>query len=92
MGTAMCKLRYYINKLYNFEDLSYQENYQLFDYFIKGEIELALQTSILTALKLKKETIIDIAVAAQALLDNTKEFPKINGDLAGIVGTGGDWI
>ncbi|APC92465.1 Anthranilate phosphoribosyltransferase [Francisella sp. MA067296] len=86
----MSNLRIIIDKLYNLEDLSYQESYQLFDYFIKGEIELALQTSILTALKLKKETAIEIAAAAQALLDNTVEFPKINDDLASIVGTGGD--
>ncbi|KYW85837.1 anthranilate phosphoribosyltransferase [Francisella hispaniensis] len=86
----MINLRSIVDKLYNLEDLSYKESYQLFDYFIKGEIELALQTSILTALKLKKETSTEIAAAVEALLDNTKEFPKIKGDLAGIVGTGGD--
>ncbi|AHH47148.1 anthranilate phosphoribosyltransferase [Francisella tularensis subsp. holarctica PHIT-FT049] len=86
----MISLKSIVDKLYNLEDLSYQESYQLFDYFIKGQIELPLQTSILTALKLKKETSIEIAAAVEALFDNTKEFPKIKGDLAGIVGTGGD--
>ncbi|BCD92247.1 anthranilate phosphoribosyltransferase [Francisella halioticida] len=90
MDTTMSDLRKIVDKLYNLEDLSYQESYQLFYFLIKGEVELALQTSILTALKLKKETPIEIAGAAKALVDNTKKFPKINGDLAGIVGTGGD--
>lgn len=55
MGTTMISLKSIVDKLYNLEDLSYQESYQLFDYFIKGQIELPLQTSILTALKLKKK-------------------------------------
>lgn len=55
MGATMSELRKIVDKLYNLEDLSYQDSYQLFDYFIKGEIELPLQTSILTALKLKKK-------------------------------------
>ncbi|AJC48391.1 anthranilate phosphoribosyltransferase [Allofrancisella guangzhouensis] len=78
------------NKLYNLEDLTYKESYQLFDFFIKGEIPVALQTSILTALKLKKETPTEIAAAAEALIDNAKKFPKIEGDIVDIVGTGGD--
>ncbi|MEY8766765.1 MULTISPECIES: anthranilate phosphoribosyltransferase [Francisella] len=86
----MISLRDIVEKLFNSEDLNYEESYQLFDYFIKGQIELPLQTSILIALKLKQETSTEIAAAVEALLDNTKEFPKINGDLAGIVGTGGD--
>ena len=86
----MINLRSIVDKLCNLEDLSYKESYQLFDYFIKDEIELALQTSILTVLELKKETSTEIAAVVEALLDNTKELPKINGDLAGIVGTGGD--
>ncbi|AEI36900.1 Anthranilate phosphoribosyltransferase [Francisella salina] len=90
MGTAMISLRDIVEKLFNSENLNYEESYQLFDYFIKGQIELPLQTSILIALKLKQETSTEIAAAVEALLDNTKEFPKINGDLAGIVGTGGD--
>ncbi|EET20588.1 anthranilate phosphoribosyltransferase [Francisella philomiragia subsp. philomiragia ATCC 25015] len=92
MGAAMISLRDIVEKLFNSEDLNYEESYQLFDYFIKGQIELPLQTSILIALKLKQETSIEIAAAVEALLDNTKEFPKINGDLAGIVGTGGDGL
>ena len=62
----------------------------MFDYFIKGKISVALQTSILTALKLKKETPIEVASAAKALLANAKKFPSIDGDLVDIVGTGGD--
>ncbi|MDE4940833.1 anthranilate phosphoribosyltransferase, partial [Francisella tularensis subsp. holarctica] len=52
----MISLKSIVDKLYNLEYLSYQESYQLFDYFIKCQIELPLQTSILIALKLKKET------------------------------------
>jgi anthranilate phosphoribosyltransferase len=78
------------DKLYSLEDLNYDESYQLFDYFIKGKISVALQTSILTALKLKKETPIEVASAAKALIANAKKFPSIDGDLVDIVGTGGD--
>ena len=90
MGTKMNDLRKIVDKLYDLEDLGYQESYKLFDFFIKGEIELALQTSILTALKLKKEMPLEIAAAAKALVDNTRCFPEIKGDLLDIVGTGGD--
>lgn len=90
MGTTMNDLRKIVDKLYNLEDLSYQESYQLFDFFIKGEIELPLQTSILTALKLKKETPLEIAAAAKALVDNTRGFPEIKENLVDVVGTGGD--
>ncbi|API87715.1 anthranilate phosphoribosyltransferase [Francisella uliginis] len=90
MGAAMNDLRKIVDKLYDSKDLTYQESYQLFDFFIKGEIELALQTSILTALKLKKETPLEIAAAAKALVDNTRGFPEIKEDLVDVVGTGGD--
>lgn len=86
----MNDLRKIVDKLYDLKDLTYQESYQLFDFFIKGEIELALQTSILIALKLKKETPLEIAAAAKALVDNTRGFPEIKGDIVDIVGTGGD--
>lgn len=86
----MNNLRNIVDKLYNLESLEYKEAYELFNYFIKGQIELPLQTSIIIALKLKKETPVEISAAANALLDNAKNFPKIEGDLVDIVGTGGD--
>lgn len=86
----MNNLRSIINKLYSLENLEYKEAYQLFEYFIKNKIELPLQTSILTALKLKNETLIEISAAATALIDNAKKFPKVNDNLVDIVGTGGD--
>ena len=86
----MIILKNITDKLYNAEDLSQEESYQLFDYFIKGEILIPLQASILTALKLKKETPIEIAAAAKVLLTNSKKFPSIEGDVVDIVGTGGD--
>ncbi|APC96973.1 anthranilate phosphoribosyltransferase [Francisella frigiditurris] len=81
-----------VKKLYNLEGLTSTESYQLFTYFVKGEIPLALQTSILTALKLKKETPTEIAAAAEALIDNAKSFPKIDYEFADIAGTGGDGL
>ncbi|MFC4892839.1 anthranilate phosphoribosyltransferase [Pseudofrancisella aestuarii] len=81
-----------IKKLYNLEDLTSKESYRLFTCFVKGEIPLALQTSILTALKLKKETPIEIAASAEALINNAKSFPNIDYEFADIVGTGGDGL
>lgn len=78
------------HKLYDQKDLDYDESYKLFEEFIKGNIPLALQTSILIALKIKKETPIEIAAAARALLSNSKSFPETNYDILDIVGTGGD--
>ncbi|GAB4221926.1 MAG: anthranilate phosphoribosyltransferase [Francisella sp.] len=86
----MISLKNITEKLFNSQDLNYEESYQLFNFFIKGQVDIPLQTSILIALKLKKETPTEISAATKALLDNTKKFPKIDGDLAGIVGTGGD--
>ncbi|MDE4940569.1 anthranilate phosphoribosyltransferase, partial [Francisella tularensis subsp. holarctica] len=50
----MIRLKSIVDKLYNLEDLSYQESYQLFDYIIKGQIQLPLQNSIYIEIKLKK--------------------------------------
>lgn len=86
----MIALKNITEKLYNFENLNQKESYQLFDYFIKGKISVPLQASILTALKLKKETPIEIAAAAKVLLANSKKFPTIKSDVIDIVGTGGD--
>ena len=86
----MITIKNITDKLYNAEDLNYEESYQLFDYFIKGEISVPLQASILTALKLKEETPIEIAAAAKVLLANSKKFPCMEYDVVDIVGTGGD--
>lgn len=86
----MMELNDILPKLYNGTNLNYEESYQLFNFFIKGEIPLELQTAILIALKLKKEIPEEISGAARALVNNAKKFPKIEGDLVDIVGTGGD--
>ncbi len=86
----MITLEQITKKLYSSEDLTYEESFQLFDFFVNDKIPLALQTSILTALKLKIETPVEISAAAEALVKNAKDFPKVKYDFADIVGTGGD--
>ena len=81
-----------VAKLYESENLTKNESRILFEQIVKGNISTALLTSILTALKLKKETSDEIAGASEGLLSSAKYFPKIKYDFADIVGTGGDGL
>ncbi|QLE79315.1 anthranilate phosphoribosyltransferase [Francisella sp. Scap27] len=90
MGLQMIDIQKIAHKLYDQKNLDYDEGYKLFEEFINGNIPLELQTSILIALKIKKETPTEIAAAAKALLSNSKAFPQRSYDIVDIVGTGGD--
>ena len=79
-----------LTKLYNKMSLTQAESKQLFEAIIRGDVDPIVMASALTALKLKGETPDEIAGAASALVSNAKRFPKIEYDVADIVGTGGD--
>ena len=79
-----------LTKLYEKMSLTQSESKKLFEAIIRGDVDPILMASALTALKLKGETPDEIAGAANALISNAKAFPKVEYDVADIVGTGGD--
>ncbi|MBO6009031.1 MAG: anthranilate phosphoribosyltransferase [Ruminobacter sp.] len=80
-----------IEKLYNGKDLTKDEAYSVFSDLFAGKLDPVVVSSILTALKLKGETISEIAGAASAMIGAATPF-ELNRDfeVGEIVGTGGD--
>ncbi|QIZ75870.1 anthranilate phosphoribosyltransferase [Ferrimonas lipolytica] len=72
------------------QSLSREQSKFLFGQVVKGEVTEAQLASALTALKIKGETIDEITGAAEALRQAATPFPRPQGDLLDIVGTGGD--
>ena len=79
-----------LEALYRGEALSQQQSAEIFAQVIRGEVEPVVLAALLTALKIKGETPQEIAGAALALRAAAKPFPRPAGQLADIVGTGGD--
>lgn len=79
-----------IHKVIADEDLTSEQTHQLFTQMVKGELDPILLSSYLTALKIKGETVAEIAGAAKALSDNALAFPALDFDTADNCGTGGD--
>ncbi|WP_298444217.1 anthranilate phosphoribosyltransferase [uncultured Ferrimonas sp.] len=72
------------------QSLTQAQSHDLFSQVVAGDVTEAQLASALTALKLKGETIDEIAGAALALRQAATPFPRPAGDLLDIVGTGGD--
>ena len=78
-------------KLYQGQDLTRTETLDLFKDIFAGKIDPVLLSSVLTALKIKGETPVEIAAAATAMIgaavlfEQKRDFP-----VGEIVGTGGD--
>ena len=70
-------------------DLTSEEAYYMIDKIMKGEIEPAQAGAYLTALRMKGETITEIAASAKAMRDNGTYLQGAE-DAIDIVGTGGD--
>lgn len=76
--------------LYRRESLSSADTEALFSDVFAGRMEPAALASLLTALKIKGETPEEIRGAAAAMLSAARPFPRIEGEIGEIVGTGGD--
>ena len=76
-------------KVVDRNNLEKDEMYFVFDKIMKGEISQAQAGAFLTALRIKGETITEIAAAAEAMRDNGT-YLKGATDAIDIVGTGGD--
>lgn len=79
-----------LEQLYRGESLSREQAQSLFQPLVAGELNDITISALLTALKIKGETIDEISGAADALLDAAKPFPTAGTGVIDIVGTGGD--
>ncbi|MBD1391310.1 anthranilate phosphoribosyltransferase [Neiella sp. HB171785] len=73
-------------------NLTSEQTRTIFAAIVAGEVEPALMAGLLTALKIKGETADEIAGAAQALRAAARSFPRPEGQVVDIVGTGGDGL
>ncbi|USD36497.1 anthranilate phosphoribosyltransferase [Ferrimonas sp. SCSIO 43195] len=74
----------------NGQALSQTQSQQLFAQIMAGEVGQIELAGILTAMKMRGETVDEITGAASALRAAATPFPRPKGDLLDIVGTGGD--
>lgn len=80
-----------IEKLYKSKNLTKTEASRIFDEIFTGKLEPVALSSVLTALKLKGETPLEIAGAADSMLKAATKFPGTREfEMGEIVGTGGD--
>jgi anthranilate phosphoribosyltransferase len=79
-----------VAKLIRGERLTRDEAHAVFENVIRGELSPVEITAGLVALKLRGESPEEIAGAAAALLHAARPFPRPEGTLADVVGTGGD--
>jgi anthranilate phosphoribosyltransferase len=86
----MSKTQPILEKLYRQESLSQQESESFFTDVVVGNVDDITLSSVLTALKVKGESPVEIAGAANALINNATAFSSPNEIFADIVGTGGD--
>ncbi|MBY5993839.1 anthranilate phosphoribosyltransferase [Ferrimonas balearica] len=77
-------------QLFDGQPLNRYQAKTLFGYIVTGQVSEVELACILTAMKLRGESIEEIAGAAEALRAAAKPFPRPEGDLIDIVGTGGD--
>lgn len=81
-----------LEQLYQGHSLSRQDSQALFSALIRGEVSQSNIAAMLIALKMRGETIDEIAGAASALREAAKPFPHTPhpSGVTDIVGTGGD--
>lgn len=79
-----------LEKLYAQQSLSFVEAEAVFNRVMRGEVSEVELSALLVALKIKIESIEEIAGAASAMVSNAKAFPRPDYNFSDIVGTGGD--
>ncbi|QLB18450.1 anthranilate phosphoribosyltransferase [Mannheimia granulomatis] len=79
-----------LDKLFANQALTQEESHAFFNEVIKGNVSNEQLAAALIALKLRGETVAEIAGAANAALENANPFPTPHYAFADIVGTGGD--
>ncbi|AUI66357.1 MULTISPECIES: anthranilate phosphoribosyltransferase [Glaesserella] len=79
-----------LEKLFNHQTLSQTESHFLFQHLMQGKLSSEQLAGVLIALKLRGETIAEIAGAVTATLEHAQPFATPDYPFADIVGTGGD--
>lgn len=79
-----------LDKLFANQALTRAESHAFFSEVVKGNVSNEQLAAALIALKLRGETVEEIAGAATAALENAAPFPTPDYAFADIVGTGGD--
>lgn len=79
----------YIKKLVDGNDLTYEETVAAMNTIMEGQATEAQIGSLLTALRMRGETIDEITASAKVMREKCNQL-KGSGDLLDIVGTGGD--
>lgn len=77
-------------KLFNQQSLNQGESHFMFQQIMQGKLSNEQLAGALIALKLRGETVAEIAGAVTALLESAEPFPRPDYPFADIVGTGGD--
>lgn len=81
-----------LEKLYQGNDLTFDESKQLFSELLNGSLCSEQVASLLIALKVKGESSSEIAGAAAAMRSHSVAFPKVKASIADCCGTGGDGL
>lgn len=82
--------KFYLEKLLENFDLSFDESYDLMNEIMLGAINNSHLSGILIALKAKGETAEEIAGFARAMRDNSKKIVCNDENIIDVCGTGGD--
>lgn len=81
-----------LEQLYQGRSLTIEQSQHFFEQVVKGDVDPIILSSVITALKMRGETIDEITGAANALLAQAKAFPRPDYPFTDIVGTGGDGL
>ncbi|MEI6897925.1 MAG: anthranilate phosphoribosyltransferase [Psychromonas sp.] len=81
-----------LEQLYQGKSLSQAQSRSFFERVVTGDVDPIILSSVITALKIKGESIDEITGAANALLAQAKKFPRPDYPFTDIVGTGGDGL
>lgn len=79
-----------LNQVFEGNNLGYDKAYWVFTALLNGELDATEVCALLVALKMKTESIEEIAGAAQAMTDSAMNFNRPDYEFSDIVGTGGD--
>lgn len=84
-------VREYLKKIVERQDLTYEEAYRLMEEIMSGRASPAQIAAILTALRMKGETVEEISAFVSAMKSFCRRIkPDVKGRIIDVVGTGGD--
>lgn len=85
-------LKPYIKKVSEAQDLTSQEMKEAMELIMEGKVSQEQMSAFLIAMKMKKETPVEIAAGARVMVEKATSLPTTLRDVVDIVGTGGDCL